>query len=77
MGLQKRFSTHIQFANLMIHNFKLEKASDFTAKNMNFPFMCYPITGEAYVVTFFAIHLCTVHMCSEVANMYVLLEEMC
>ena len=46
-------------------------------KTMNFPFMCYPITGEAHIVIFVAIHLCTVHICSEVVNMYVLLEEMC
>ena len=50
-----------------------------TAKNMNFPFMCYPITDEAhnFYSHLFAIHLCTIHICSEVVNLYVLLEEMC
>ena len=46
-------------------------------KNMNFHVMCYHIKGEAHIVSFFAIDLCTVHICSEVANMSVLLEEMC
>ena len=50
-------------------------ASSAQQKNMNFPFMCY--TGEAHIVIFFLTHLCTVHKCSEVANIYVLLEEMC
>ena len=47
-------------------------------KKIHFAFIRYPITCEAHIVSFLLyICACTVHICSEVANMYVLLKEMC